>query len=487
MSKRGAMKLNRGTYAEDKLPPAWRASYERSYGCGLEHVSLISGPEVDRHLVSANAIAQMLDSSLVLLSRRFFAVQEPIQYLVLGHEIAHTLQLGRGGTDSETSLEAEAWRAAVASVCGQRYKVRGGAPGPLFARLLYGADQQSDPVIGKYFQQFPQLGTSGRPIDVRVTSSRQIWPRNFDRLMRRMIASRQRDFVIVAHGHPLGLTMPLAAATQVSATHNVLFALMAIDEVGRRRRRAGNHLRNWQAIVRYMRSPRWRTILTRWPLIEPHRIQPNNVQSARAEIERVLDAMVDVMIGRRLPLRRKWRVVNRLIGSMHTLRRQRIRKIVFVGCDLGKVRNPTQLMSETMRVYREFFDAQDLFAPKVDSAFGWCTPTIGAGAVAGLNNPLHERVFVMAGERVKFVIEPIPNTLLYKVRCAAESRTALRQWVRTYLMSNSPYSQGKLRIHALMPQVRAGILGLQTQSAVFPRERSYEQNIRHSWRHPRTI
>src|SRR5262249_46413565 len=112
------------------FPAAWREPFESSFGCGLGHVAAATGPAGDRRLAAAGASALAVDARTVLLSTRLLGLPEPARLLAVGHELAHTLQLARGGSAAPEFLEAEAWQAAQAALAGRRRPVRLGGAGP---------------------------------------------------------------------------------------------------------------------------------------------------------------------------------------------------------------------------------------------------------------------------------------------------------------------------------------------------------------------
>ena len=78
------------------LSLAERRLFEKAYGCPLGHVVCYQGVEVERHLRAANALAQAVDASTILLSRQFSRLPKDQQRLVLGHDEP---QVGRDRAD----------------------------------------------------------------------------------------------------------------------------------------------------------------------------------------------------------------------------------------------------------------------------------------------------------------------------------------------------------------------------------------------------
>src|SRR5687767_4226149 len=108
-----------------KLPTSVRAIFEGSFGASLEHVSVIAGPETDERLAFAGVLAQAIDGATILLASQVLTMPTEVQLWLIGHELAHTVQLGRDGSDAEDVLEREAWDAADYALHGQRYTITG--------------------------------------------------------------------------------------------------------------------------------------------------------------------------------------------------------------------------------------------------------------------------------------------------------------------------------------------------------------------------
>ena len=100
---------------------------------------------------------------------------------------------------------------------------------------------QNDAV--RYFDRFPQL------LDQSVERRVLIRPLTLERLLALMVDAEEEDFVIVSHGNPDGLVLPLTETTRVTAGEDVikilLNALATIQEVPR----AGSDLRRWRRIL----------------------------------------------------------------------------------------------------------------------------------------------------------------------------------------------------------------------------------------------
>src|SRR6266566_5783200 len=112
---------------------AWRVVFERSFGASFEHVAVVAGPETDERLAAAGALAQAVNGGTILLASQLLTMPLEMQLWLIGHELAHTVQLGRDGSDAEDVLEREAWDAAYYALHGQRYTITGSSSTPLAA------------------------------------------------------------------------------------------------------------------------------------------------------------------------------------------------------------------------------------------------------------------------------------------------------------------------------------------------------------------
>jgi hypothetical protein len=159
-----------------------------------------------------------------------------------------------------------------------------------------------------YFRQFPSL--SG----LNVRSVRRIQPEAFVTVLRLMLASRERDFVVDAHGEPRGLFMTLVGGRSVGTVEESLVILMRLRHARDAMARAGDDLDAWRAVLRTYRIP-------------PQRASA--VTEAR-EAARVWErANVD-------GLRVTTAEADELLRLMDAVRAKEIRRIEFRSCNMGK-------------------------------------------------------------------------------------------------------------------------------------------------------
>ena len=120
-----------------KLTDTLRSLFEHSFGESLADVSIRVDRKVDRYLAHLGALAEARDTTTILFSTHLAALPEEARMEIIGHELAHTLQLRRHGSDPTEFLEAKAWQASRAALSGTAYEIRGRASWPLQAKGLF--------------------------------------------------------------------------------------------------------------------------------------------------------------------------------------------------------------------------------------------------------------------------------------------------------------------------------------------------------------
>jgi hypothetical protein len=415
------------------LPLAWRAVFERSFGARFEHVSVVAGPETDERLAATGALAQAVDGATILLASQLLTMPLKMQLWLIGHELAHTVQLGRDGSDAEDFLEREAWDAASYALQGQRYAITGSGGKPLSAAAFV-----LDRMAVHYFQTFPQL------LDLHVSHVREIRPLTFERILQLMLDSDQKDFVIDVHGSAKGLSIPLTRGTEISAVKQSLVMLLQIDHIQREAREAGDDLRRWQRILRIIQSPQIDSV--------------SQVENARSTVQ-------DWMTRRVSALGLTAARVQALIDAMLQLQAKEIRKIEFRSCKMGQD-------LDALATFQEFFEAQRVGAPDVRSGIATVYPHVGRGPMQSLlrDHPQAQIARMADGSRfgLRLRISPSPSTDVATF-AAADSWGAVRQWIATHIMGGTRYRSGGFPIHFL-----------ETDPPVFPAAREYRSHIKYS-------
>src|SRR5205807_2615409 len=100
-----------------------------------------------------------------------------------------------------------------------------------------------------YFRLFPSLsGLEARTVH-------RYRPETFATVLRLLVASPERDFVIDGHGTPQGLSMSLVGGRSVSAVRQSLVILMRLRQAREAMARAGDDLDAWRRILRTFRMP----------------------------------------------------------------------------------------------------------------------------------------------------------------------------------------------------------------------------------------
>ena len=186
--------------------PHWRTKFERSFGHSFANVKIHIGRAIDRKLASQQAIAQTIDDKNILLSRRISQLTCLGREAILGHELAHTIQLGRKGSDSRTSLEAEAWRGTIDALRGKRHEIKGAGSNPLNAHAII-----AYPPAKPYYEWIKSEpvksgGSISIPAKPETLAGADM---NLLILMKRMALANSKDILVVAHGSPTGIRIPI--------------------------------------------------------------------------------------------------------------------------------------------------------------------------------------------------------------------------------------------------------------------------------------
>ncbi|MBC7911119.1 MAG: DUF4157 domain-containing protein, partial [Pyrinomonadaceae bacterium] len=270
-----------GYLLNGKLRAAWRAPFEASYGQSFAHVRAHAGPEADCRLAALGVLALAVNEETIFFSERLREMSETAQLAIVGHELAHTVQLARGGSDSREALEAEAWRAAWAALRGERCEIRCGArqESPLAAVALV-----MDAHGSNYFKIFDTLAS------LKVTIIELIKPLTYEKMLDIMLdtkMAKEKDFVIQAHGTQFGFLIPITQVTNKNDTvskpknaqTNLLRQLRLLAELIKEYKEAGDDLQKLKDIVNKKSLP---------PV--------SDVASAKAAIEREIGRQ-KVMVG----------------------------------------------------------------------------------------------------------------------------------------------------------------------------------------------
>jgi hypothetical protein len=348
------------------LPAAWRAPFESAFGCRLQHVAAVTGPAVDRCLAAVGAAALAVDANTILLSTPILHLPEPVRLRAIGHELAHTMQLARGGTDAPEFLEAEAWQAAEAALCGRRRPVLGGGTGPLaisaFAILLTEA-------ANTYFKTTKKCSHwQGRAyLDIADADRLLLKPMIFEKVLDTMIAKKNhRYFVLFTHGTHDGFMMPLTQEHvdprseygSVQPRAHVLITLLQIDEVLTDMKaaqdaatQADRGLAKWNALLVKIGHPE--------PAASP--------QDAANVVQQWLNQTVR-------PLKLTEKRVRELLAKRRQVLAKNIQFLEIRSCFMGAERR-------TLHVLRRFFGAEGAGAPTEFSAFGYLDVLSNGGSI----------------------------------------------------------------------------------------------------------
>jgi hypothetical protein len=284
-----------------------------------------------------------------------------------------------------------------------------------------------------YFRLFPSLSR----LDVRKV--RRYRPEDFATVLRLILASPDRDFVIDAHGTPQGLSMTLVGRGSVSAVRQSLVILMQLRQAREAIARAGDDLDAWRRILRRFRIP-------------PQ--HASTVDEARERARLWDKALVD-------GLRVSSKQAEELLRLMAAVRAKDLRRIEFRSCNMGKE-------PESLREFRRFLGARHVGGPDLRNGFGYVNPSLSSRGVDVLGRRGAE-IFTTPHGRLALRLDIKPGRVLFDAFCAADSEQAVRDWVAEHVMPKSSYRRGRLPIHVL-----------ETTPRTFARDPGYEPHIKHA-------
>jgi hypothetical protein len=189
-------------------PWALRERAAACFGQALDGVTLLEEESPGSCTEGTTLLGRALDPTTIRLGAGLRLAPPLVRALVLAHELAHTVQLARGGSDSEQALEAEAWQAAVAVLAGERFEICGAASRPLDVRAFVAANMA--PAKG-YYDRFHREPT-GRRRSV-VVDDAILFSATAAALFSTLRASCRRGdtVVIVAHSSEHGVGLRLVA------------------------------------------------------------------------------------------------------------------------------------------------------------------------------------------------------------------------------------------------------------------------------------
>ena len=309
-----------------------------------------------------------------------------------------------------------------------------------------------------YFTMFPQLG------DLTIQKVTVLKPAVFEHLVDLVLASKQKNFVIDAHGDPNGLHMLLAVGTKLGANKQAFFMLRGIERIRFMMqtakdgntiwdRASGTDLDKWQRILKSIHTETWQKMVGKeWPTETP---QASDVDAAKRILESRINALVDALFPGSVS--DKYGRVDRLIKKMLQLQGKGIREIQFRACNIGKD-------SGSLFEFRKFFGADHLCAPDVRSGIGLVVPRIGKADVDSLAKRRLTQSYDLPSGRFAIFIEIVGTK--FTAACAADTQAALEEWVASHLMADSKYRKGTLPIHFL-----------QTRPLRFALEKEYAAHI----------
>ncbi|MBV9210690.1 MAG: DUF4157 domain-containing protein [Acidobacteria bacterium] len=418
-----------------KLRARWLRLFEASYGRSFKNVSAVVGVEAERVLRAAGALALAFDERTILFSKRLAALSERERLTIIGHELAHTVQLARGGSDAPEDLEREAWRASYAALSGQAFEIRGGARAgaklPAVALVMDKAGQD-------YFTTFDTLDP------LQITKIEMIKPLTYERILDLLMDARfekESDFLIQAHGEPYGFAIsivPGQAAGKDSAAHT-LRQMMSLAVLIAAYKAAGDDFAKLKAVMKDIMK------------VDPKPFP----DETKAEIEREIfrqkkligiDSDDDIL---------------RVVKKMADVRQKQRGIIELRTCNMG-------VSPASLEFFREQFNANSLAAPNLYSAFGRARPDIGASALKNFikNHPEKEGLVQVGSEQFGFTWQQVPNKFEVFTFSAALNQAVVKSWVTAFIMGGKKFQATDIPVHFLI-----------SRPALFPLDAKYKGRI----------
>ncbi len=398
-------------------------------------MAAISGREAGHRLARSGALALAVDAATILLSQKLCEMSETKRLAIIGHELAHTIQLARGGSDASELLESEAWRASWAALRGERFAVRGRARQDV---ALPAVALVMDNNGAEYFKVFDTLAS------LQVTKVELIKPLTYEKLLDLFLDQKfasEKDFVIQAHGINSGFFMPIVTgqAKKKSALAHILRQLMLLGTLLAAYKAAGDDLDKLKAVMK-----------------DVMRVDPaSDAASAKSTIERE--------IGRQKGLVGidKDEDIERVVKKMADVRQKQRGAIELRTCSMGASK-------DTLTFFREQFNANSLAAPDVLSAFGSCRPDIGAKAMETfVKNHAAKGAFTKVGkDQFGFTYDDITETFVVNTFSAAVNEGVVKTFVTDSIMGGKKFKAKDFPVHFLV-----------TRPALFPLNPGYQSRI----------
>ena len=428
------------------LPAGWRRPFEFSFGVSLAHVTLAAGPKTDGYLIGRGAVAAATNQSTICVASPLLLAPFDMLAPLIGHELAHTVQLAAGGNDRVDCLEAEAWNASRAALGGRRYSIRGSGSNALAAAGLY---------MGDASREF--METFGiDPLQVAKGNTAKIDPLTFEKIVDLMTDKfkNEDDFIIDAHGNPNGFGIPIAQNEQAQATTQVLATLPRILDLRSALTKAGNNLEELKKIVRDKMNG-----------TPASPTDPNNqaaVDAAIAENKQKVETEISRL--KHFANVQDEAMMARLIKKINDLKNKQRNRIELRTCNMGHFQG-------VMDFFRALFNAKILRATTNFSAFGHFVPLAP-------RNDASYKIFLkqngkafpydVNGGKFAFAVIPRPNAKA-DTPSAATSDAAVTNWIKKFLGGSANVSVNKFPSHFLL-----------TDPPAFPQETNYKDHIKES-------
>lgn len=346
------------------------------------------GPGVDTYLDTQGALAQTVDQNTFLVSSNVFKMSSSDRRLVFLHELAHLEQLAKPGNDSARALEAEAWEAAHAWRAGRCYRIRGRARGRLNAMAIIQGGAKGHPHAPIWYKTSP-VEPIGNKSNISVNQVTLMEKMTMESVLDTVIESKGlTEVVLVSHGDPGGLALPLLEGSTAGAQKWVILALSA-DRPGEEVGFDGTKMKT-----------------------------PTKSDKDVAELTKLGEQQVRT-----------------LRTKMNQVRSMKLRHVAFRACSMGE-------STETLQAFRGFFGAESVSAPRDFDSYGKFSPSTGSDLEAWAKLRRKEGYHISIDGQVGFGIRRTAGSIAYTIAAKAASKDAFSAWVRKHIVDRGPGQDG---------------------------------------------
>jgi hypothetical protein len=352
--------------------------------------TLRAGSAVDGYLAAESAIAQAIDPNTILLSSALLAMNRRDRRLLLLHEWAHVKQLARPGRDPVRAIEGEAWEAAFAWAAGRPFRIRGRARGRLNAIAIIQGGTNGHPHAPPWYRINPAEPIGGSET-LAVSDTTVHDSLTLEAILDIMIRSKDREYIVVCHGDPDGLALPLMKGAKSGASKVTVLPLSAD-----RQNSAGGAT-----------TP----VISEESLVELTKLRPDEVSSLRQKMSQV--------------------------------RAMKLNHVAFRACNMAESTDQSAL-----EAFRNFFGATSVSAPRDFDAYGHFKPALGGNVDAWAKQMRKNGYHVAVNDAVGLGTKRAAGSDKFRIVAKAASKDAMSAWIRKHVVNRS-WSPSGVTFHGI--------------------------------------